>query len=156
VALVAGVLVACSSGQSQAPPTTQSDVACLVTLDSECCSATGGGSCIGDFDSAARCGNWTAGSKVLVYPTACGGYEVVSVKLPSSTYTSFYLYASGTGTLVAIGDDAVSNQPGSLSIECGAGPITLKLQGTCTVEWLDPTKGEACASGTSTPKSVCQ
>jgi hypothetical protein len=150
------VLAAACSGQSQAPPAAIQELPCEVTLSSDCCDNTNGEICIGDFASAEQCGNWPTGAKVLAFPSACGGYTVVSVKMTNVSYTKYYLYSSPGGSLVAIADNANVNPQGAAEIECGAGPTGFSVPTDCGQEWLVASSGEACASGTSKPQSVCQ
>jgi hypothetical protein len=148
-------LVAACGGQSQAPPAADQQLPCLATLASDCCGDTNGEICINDFASAELCSNWPTGSKVLVFPSACGGYTAVSVKLTNESYTKYYLYSSPGAALVAIADNANANAQGASEIECGAGPNGFSVPAECGQVWLAATTGEACASGTSKPQSVC-
>jgi hypothetical protein len=148
-------LVAACGGQSQAPPAAAQQLPCEVTLASDCCGTTNGTACINDFASAELCSNWPGTATVLVYSSVCGGYQVVSVKEPTDTFTQYYLYSTAEGqTLYAIADDANSNAQGAAEIECGAGPTGFTLPSGCSEQWLDGVQAASCASGTSAPQAV--
>jgi hypothetical protein len=155
IASVAVTLVAACSGQSQAPPAAAQQLPCEVTLTSDCCGSTNGETCINDFASAELCSNWPGTATVLVYSSVCGGYQVVSVKEPTDSFTKYYLYSTAAGqTLYAIADDANANAQGAAEIECGAGPTGFTLPSGCSDLWLDAAQSAVCASGASTPQTV--
>jgi hypothetical protein len=154
LALGAAVVVACVAacgGQSQAPPAADQTLACEATLPQACCDDTNGQTCIQNLADAELCGNWPTGATVLTYASACGGYQVVSVKLPTNTFTKYYLYAAAAGqTLYAIADDANANAQGAPEIECGAGPTGFTVPTSCSTVWLDASQGAACTPGATT------
>jgi hypothetical protein len=156
IALVALALVGCSGGTSDNPPPSNENASspCLADLASYCCGDSGPQrSCIGDFASASQCSSWPAGSTVLVYPTACSGYTAVRVM---TSYSTFYVFDAATSALVAIGDNAFTNQnPADTSIECGAGPASFTVPIACGDGWLNSTSASACSKATATPSAYC-
>jgi hypothetical protein len=144
---------ACGGSASTDPPHTNGNLDCLAyPLTSFCCTGAGEPACPGDFAAAQLCTTWPAGFPVRSYPTACQGFIAVTV---TAAYTTVYVYDSSSGALYAVGDDAATDQPGSLAVECGAGPEGFTIPSACALTWLDTTQGQACAAGTATPSSVC-
>jgi hypothetical protein len=147
------LLGACGT-TSDAPPQSPGDLDCLAfPLTSFCCVDAGSPACPGDFAAAALCATWPQGFTVRSYATACHGFLAVAVA--NGQYTTVYAYDATSGTLSAIGDDAASDQPGSMALECGAGPQGFTMPSDCAATWLDKTQGVTCGTGTATPSSVC-
>ncbi len=152
-AIVFALTGACGSA-SEAPPHTTTNLDCLAyPLTSFCCEDAGPRACPGDFAAAQMCTTWPGGFTVRSYSTPCHGLIAVTVK--NTQYTTAYVFESSGGTLYAIGDDAATDQPGSMALECGAGPQGFTIPSDCGATWLDTTQGDACASGTATASSVC-
>jgi hypothetical protein len=152
-ALFIALLSACGTTSDAPPPNNDNNLDCLAfPLTSFCCEDAGPRACPGDFAAAALCTTWPQGFTVRSYATACHGLLAVSVV--NAQYTTVYVYDSN-GALYAIGDDAASDQPGSLALECGAGPQGFTMPNDCAATWLDKTQGAACGAGTATATSIC-
>ena len=158
VALLGGSLAlvgACSGGTSAVPPQSNTGLNCLsYPLTDDCCSEARP-ACPATFATAGECATWP-NSKVTIFPYECDGLLAVSVIADGADSAMVYAYDSTTQALYAIGDDAASNVPGSLALECGAGPQGFSFPSACSQEWLDPSQGSACTAGTDAPTSVCQ
>jgi hypothetical protein len=158
VTVLFALLAACGGASQNPPEGSASGSACLVfPLTDYCCADGGETACVASFDSAKTCAAWPEGAgagAVTVYATPCSGLVAVARKV--ETYTSVSMYDATTLALYAIGDDAATEQTGSLSIECGAGPKGFEVPGACALVWLDPAQGVACGSGAATATSVCQ
>jgi len=127
-----------------------SELACLVTLEADCC-PTGitPPTCLAQFAAAETCASWPAETTVAVFATPCDGFTAIRTHRPTDTFASFYLY-DASGKLYAIGDDATE----AGVIECGAGPSRFVVAAACTTAWLEG--GTACLAGTASPSSVCR
>ena len=143
-------------GASQAPPQTypSSELTCLVTLDSECCTGTSSQACIGTFSAAEECASWAASADVAAFPAPCAGMTAVRVTEKGSSYASFYVY-DASGALYAIGDDSASPNPASDAIACGAGPAGFLISSECAAFWLGTEGAIACTAGTTAATSIC-
>jgi hypothetical protein len=153
---VAAILVvAACGGAAQNPPggETPSELACLVTLASECCTS-GQASCIGNFAAAEQCSSWAKTAQVTVFATPCAGMTAVRTILSGNSYASFYVY-DASGALYAIGDDATSLEPTSDTVECGAGPSGFVVSSACATVWRGSVEGTSCTAGTTPATSVC-
>jgi hypothetical protein len=152
IAIVLGVLGACG-GQSQAPPGT-SDLACLTTIESNCCTGGAAGeACVGSFAAAEECAIWPTEAEVAVFSSPCAGMTAVRTLVKPNTYSSFYIY-DAAGALYAIADDATAESAGSGPIECGAGPTGFVVPTACASAWLAADGGQ-CSAGTTSGASVC-
>jgi len=155
IGAVLGVLAACG-GQSQAPPQSDaSDLACLTTIESNCCSGGAAAqACIASFAVAEECATWPAGAQIAVFSSPCAGMTAVRTLVPPNTYASFYLY-DATGALYAIADNATAASPGGGPIECGAGPAAFVVPTACANAWLATADEAQCSAGTVSGESVC-
>jgi hypothetical protein len=153
-----GALAIACAGHSQAlpPESSPSQLDCLVTLQSECCEASGAPTtCVATFTAAEECASWDGSASVVVFPVPCQGLRAVRETRPGITYTTFYVY-DASGALYAIGDNATSPDPQAPAgpIECGAGPSGWVVPSACTNVWLG-SSGSRCGGGTAGATSIC-
>jgi hypothetical protein len=141
--------------QSLAPQYTQSQLDCLVTLETECCPSGGSSAtCIGDFVAARECSSWSEATTLAVFAAPCQGLTAVREIRPGTNYASFYIY-DASGALFAIGDDAATPDPRSGAIECGAGPSGWVIPSACAALWLGSSGSAPCGAGTTGATSIC-
>jgi hypothetical protein len=150
-------LFAGCGGASQNPPgpANLNQLACLVTLEAECCPSGGPeAGCIGNFAAAEQCSSWEKNAVVAVFPAPCEGMTAVRAVLNGNSYATFFVY-DANGALSAIGDNATSSAS-SDALECGAGPSNFVIPSACAATWVGAAGSVACTSGTVTATSICR
>jgi len=157
IGAVAAVLGIACAGHSQELPGQYdtSELACLVSLEGDCCpTEEPRPTCVASFSAAERCASWPAGTELTIFASACQGMTAVRAVLSGDTFSSFYVYDSN-GALYAIGDDATTPDIRSGAIACGAGPSGFVVPAACADVWLGAAETQPCSSGTVAPSSVC-